>query len=560
MTMSYRFPVLSLLVAAVLFAGCAWNEPVSFDDDPRVDAFMKKGLKPHPYRLAVAPIRIEPKAGSEEQEGHFTPPVRSDELTGRMVEAVKKLGLFREVVSVGEKNPEGTVEDHLTEAWEKKADLLLALDVSRYEVYWVGTNGLFIPNIIWWSFGWALSGYVDDERYGGGMDIQASLYSVHSNQKIDTWSIRKDVELDLNDFERGWMLLGWLRVPGSLDEENWRKVEEVVCPRTEIEVKLELADTLGESFKSVTGTSGFAEKMSKRLALVVGIDRWDDYRLNWTRFAGDDAKAMEKILTEKAYGIGIPAKNMRVLVNEQATAKGISDAIVGFLADRATAEDQVIIYYAGYGASTKDGKDGYLLAFDSKIDQLDKTALKLSSLKKALDKIKAKNVTILLDTAFNADEALRSATKNILSGASITLDEGVLSGLGKKGRVLALACGPNEGAQLFAPKKHGMFTYFLTAALDPKTRPADKNKDGAVSYIELLDYASKSTVAETELAAVPQSPVTWGEFIGKPHFAGTPAAKKAPPKKAPKKAPAKKAGSSDKGKAPAKKGTEKKPK
>ena len=76
---------------------------------------------------------------------------------------------------------------------EAKADLLLDLEISRYELYWVGNNGLFIPNLLWWSFAWAASGYVDDETYGGGIDMNVNLYSVHSNRKIQTWAIRKDV-------------------------------------------------------------------------------------------------------------------------------------------------------------------------------------------------------------------------------------------------------------------------------------------------------------------------------------------------------------------------------
>ncbi|MHC4779868.1 MAG: hypothetical protein ACYTFG_14935, partial [Planctomycetota bacterium] len=302
---------LAMSVLAIVCAGCAWNDDVVFEKDPRVSALMGKGTSPHPYRLAVAPVKMIMNLEAEEQDGHFSPKIRPKDLTDRLVAAIEKLNLFSEVIRVGVKDPTADHDSLLTEAWEANADLLLELDLTRYEVYWVGTNGLFIPNILWWSFSWAISGYVDDETYGGGIEMNASLYSVHSNEKIDTWPIRKDIEVNLNDFERGWMLLGWLRVPGGLDEENWRKIGEVVNPRTELEVKLELANTFGESFKAVTGTPRFARKMSKRLALLVGIDRWDDYRLNWTRFAGDDARALEKAFTDEGHAISMPGKNLR---------------------------------------------------------------------------------------------------------------------------------------------------------------------------------------------------------------------------------------------------------
>jgi hypothetical protein len=87
--------------------------------------------------------------------------------------------------------------------------------------------------------------------------------------------------------------------------------------------------------------------------------------------------------------------------------------------------------------------------------------------------------------------------------------------------VVAAASTPNQGAQAFAPKKHGMFTYFLLAGLDPATRPADKDKDGIVTVEEMLDFAATRTVEETELAAYPQNPMILGTLEGKVAMAGS---------------------------------------
>ena len=251
------------------------------------------------------------------------------------------------------------------------------------------------------------------------MDLTATLTSVHSNRRIDSWTVRKDVQLDLNDFERGWLFFGFLRVPGALDESNWTKVDEVVSPRAEVETDLELGKVLGESFRAVTGTGEFAEKMSKRLALVIGVDRWDDYRLNWVRFASDDAQGVEAALTAPEGGLAVPAKNIRTLVNERATLAGIRDAVETFLAARATPEDLVLIYYAGYGCAAEDGAEGYLLAYDTKVDDLGKTALSIAELQKMLAGIKAKNVVLVVDASFNADEASRCATRTVFPGKTV---------------------------------------------------------------------------------------------------------------------------------------------
>jgi hypothetical protein len=510
-------------------AGCAWNEAVTFEEDARVKELAAKS-RPLPYRLAVAPIRLslDPEA---EKENRFTPRLRRDELTKRFVEHLRTLNLFREVVTVGEGASDTSTDALLTQAWEEKADLLLELDVSRYEVYWVGTNGLYIPNIVWWSFAWEAASYIDDETYGGGLDFSATLTSVHSNRKIESWSVRKDVTLDLNDFERGWIFFGFLRVPGALDESNWSKIDEVISPRTEIEANLELGKILGDNFRAITGTGDFATKMSKRLALVIGVDRWDDYRLNYVRFASDDAQGLEEALTAPEGGMDVPAKNLRTLVNERATLEGIRDAVKNFLAARATPEDLVLVYYAGYGCAAQDGLEAYLLAFDTKVDDLAKTALSLSELKAMLADVKARNVVLVLDTSFNADEASRCATKTVFPGQTVALSAEALSRLGGEGRVAVLAAGPEEGAQTFAPKKHGMFTHFLLEGVDPAAKAADKNKDLRVSFDELFDpaegYVFRRTADETALSALPQNPVRFGTLNGAVDWAVFPGA--APP-------------------------------
>ncbi|MHC4599686.1 MAG: hypothetical protein ACYS47_11835, partial [Planctomycetota bacterium] len=161
--------------------------------------------------------------------------------------------------------------------------------------------------------------------------------------------------------------------------------------------------------------------------------------------------------------------------------------------------------------------------------------LRLSELKKLLAPVKAKNVVLILDSALNAEEAMRSATQNVHSGAEITIDETLLANLAGAGRVVVAASGPNEGAQLFAPKKHGMFTHFLLEGLDPKKRPADKNKDKAVTLNELLTYAKGRTVDETELAAIPQTPEVYGKPKDKVFIVGEAPLGRAPREKPPKK-------------------------
>jgi len=223
---------------------------------------MTAGAKPMPFRLAVGPLRpaFDREEFNKNNEGHFAPKIDYDKLREKLLEGVRKLGCFDEIVFVGNGAENPDRDALLTQAWDQRCDLLLDLNLNRYEVYYVGSNWLYIPNLLYWAFFWALSGFTADEVYGGGIDVTADLYSVHSNRKIESWQLKKDVQRDLDDFERGWMLLGFLRMPGSLDEENWVQVDEVVGPYTLLEAGLGMVETL-EQVRPKVGTPEFSEKM-----------------------------------------------------------------------------------------------------------------------------------------------------------------------------------------------------------------------------------------------------------------------------------------------------------
>ena len=93
---------LVLAAIALVATGCAWNDDVVFEKDPRIDALLKSGAAPHPYRLAVAPVKLVMDPEAEELDGHFSPAIRPEELTARLVEAIRRLNLFREVIQVGQ--------------------------------------------------------------------------------------------------------------------------------------------------------------------------------------------------------------------------------------------------------------------------------------------------------------------------------------------------------------------------------------------------------------------------------------------------------------------------
>ncbi len=97
-------------------------------------------------------------------------------------------------------------------------------------------------------------------------------------------------------------------------------------------------------------------------AVVVGIS--DYLNIAKLQFAHKDAEAFVEFLRSPAGG-NIPAENIKLLTNENATQAQIVNALT-WLDDESLPGDQGIIYFSGHGdVETKMAKMGYLLAYNA---------------------------------------------------------------------------------------------------------------------------------------------------------------------------------------------------
>ena len=88
---------------------------------------------------------------------------------------------------------------------------------------------------------------------------------------------------------------------------------------------------------------------SKKLALLIGIDEYE--KVNDLDGCVNDVENMKALLRDK---FGFEESNIKVLVNEQATRKGILDAFQQHLIARAKQGDLVVFHYSGHGSQMKD--------------------------------------------------------------------------------------------------------------------------------------------------------------------------------------------------------------
>jgi hypothetical protein len=295
----HRIIIVFTVLTAFVIAGCAQTIETK--------KFQRRLAKPLVYKLAVAPVTIsigdekpapakpgdtthrnappgvstEPETGS----GAATPEVEEpaaptpkgtrhfhqvaigpNDIQDRIYEEVKKNFIFNEVFKLAPKSGEKkeTRKDLLIDALKLDADLLLSVNVKSFDVEFLDFEGWW-SNFLLWSFTWVPSWYVRDEAYEAKLVCDLTVTSVLSKKPVAERRIIVPLRVTLNDFERGWIYWGIVRVPGALKESNWKKVEEMLVTPVVENFLVDLLDYFSDDFAKVTLTEEFESAMRPAL-------------------------------------------------------------------------------------------------------------------------------------------------------------------------------------------------------------------------------------------------------------------------------------------------------
>jgi hypothetical protein len=236
-----------------------------------------------------------------------------------------------------------------------------------------------------------------------------------------------------------------------------------------------------------------------RHGLVVGIEQYRDARLN-LRCAAADAKAIFDLMTDPECGM-FPKKNVRLLLNEEATRDGVWRALSA-LRRSAGESDTVWVYYAGHAAPEESRL--YWVTHDADVDDLYGTGLSSDQISRVLGDIRAKRLLVLLDCCHAAATAAqRNPTRAVL-----TADE-VFSCHKGYGRITLSSSDGKEKSVELGEVGHGAFTYFLEQGLRGE---ADTDGDGVVTADELWSYLRSRVVDASQRAGSAQTPLLVGEM------------------------------------------------
>src|SRR5580693_4161013 len=228
-------------------------------------------------------------------------------------------------------------------------------------------------------------------------------------------------------------------------------------------------------------------------ALLIGISKYEKPELS-LQFAERDASVFADFLKSPRAG-GLAANNVQLLTDDKATTAAVRLGFQDFLKRRATKADTVIILVAGHG--TVDGKDAYILTYDSDPQDLKSTALPMAELQSLFEEqlTKVGRVLLFVDVCkAGTIGTIQNNTVNATVENFKNLEGDLLGIMGSRRKELSRE-GPEFGGG------HGAFSYFVLKGMEGA---ADENNDGVVTGEELIRYVTAQVPRATGEKQHPQ--------------------------------------------------------
>lgn len=144
-------------------------------------------------------------------------------------------------------------------------------------------------------------------------------------------------------------------------------------------------------------------------AFIIGINSYRDASISPLKTAVNDAKKIAEVFEKHGYNMHPPLLD--------ATREEI-DRLLESMAASVGENDRVFFYYAGHGiaAENKVGRpDGYLIPSDALHSDLPGTAVSMSSLYAALDRLPCRHLLLVLDCCFAGAFRWTSKTRDLMS-------------------------------------------------------------------------------------------------------------------------------------------------
>ncbi|GAB2554980.1 PEGA domain-containing protein [Spirosoma areae] len=234
----------------------------------------------------------------------------------------------------------------------------------------------------------------------------------------------------------------------------------------------------GVTLGSLTDTTGDLRYTSK-YALLIGIDNYETKSgFAPLHYAVNDARALQKVLIER---LRFPAKNIRLLLNKEATRRNIQNALESFSKDEVFENSQLVVFFAGHGTTTGraggNRRRGFLVPADGSDGELNASALAMDELRQQADFIRPKHTLFLVDACYGGLAQARSGIPTVAFIRNVW---------NQRCREIITAGSADETVIESDEWQHSAFTKVLLDALE--RGEADINGDNVIVSSELFGY------------------------------------------------------------------------
>lgn len=229
----------------------------------------------------------------------------------------------------------------------------------------------------------------------------------------------------------------------------------------------------------------------RKIALVVGVARFDDGDWGKLRYPEKDAADLAEVLRDPARG----GFDRVEVLREGPTRAELVAALRRVAEENRDERDTVVVYVSSHGTLARDGHGElrrFLVTRDTRVHGVLETALSMDDLKVAFDGFRSRKKVLVLATCHSGSgkSLLPIEIQRELVGTKASFFVRPIEEVSRASVVLA-ASDWGETAREDETLRNDIYTHFLVEALrDPL---ADRNGDGAITVSEAHDWARRRT-------------------------------------------------------------------
>lgn len=213
-----------------------------------------------------------------------------------------------------------------------------------------------------------------------------------------------------------------------------------------------------------------------------------------------DACDVASILTAENY-CGYETSKVKILLNSEATLENIKNEIIK-IANQATSDDSVFIYFSGHGYKNSDANDPDCSLVPVDFDKTNGGMLSATELSNLLSNINSERLLFIIDACHSAGVA---TIKNFTANGTLGFSDKSLEKLSQgRGKVLIASSRDSETSIILPGDKNSLFTKHFLSAL--KGEAGSSNED-VVRVFDIFSYLEKTVSLEAATRNHPQHPV-----------------------------------------------------